>query len=222
MLLELEQIIVPPGHQLALKNVSWQQFQEILGNLGESRSARLSYSQGRLEIMTPLPEHEDDKVIIGDLVKAILEEMDIEFRSLGSTTFENAAMKQAVEPDDCFYIQNEAKIRGKKRINLEIDPPPELAIEIDITSRTRFNNYQDLGVTELWRYNGENLEINVLQSGQYVQSEKSLIFSSLPIAEVLHDFVEQSKVRGRNATMKAFRAWVREQLARQEQHKSLT
>lgn len=217
MLLELEQIIVPPGHQLALKNVSWQQFQDILENLGESRSARLSYSQGRLEIMTPLPEHEDDKVIIGDLVKAILEEMDIEFRSLGSTTFENAAMKQAVEPDDCFYIQNEAKIRGKKRINLEIDPPPELAIEIDITSRTRFNNYQDLGVAELWRYNGKNLEINVLQSGQYVQSKKSLIFSSLPIADVLHDFVEQSKVRGRNTTMKAFRAWVREQLARQEQ-----
>lgn len=217
MLLELEQIIVPPGHQLALKNVSWQQFQDILENLGESRSARLSYSQGRLEIMTPLPEHEDDKVIIGDLVKAILEEMDIEFRSLGSTTFENAAMKQAVEPDDCFYIKNEAKIRGKKRINLEIDPPPELAIEIDITSRTRFNNYQDLGVTELWRYNGKNLEINILQSGQYIQSEKSLIFSNLPIADVLHNFVEQSKIRGRNATMKAFRAWVREQLAKHKQ-----
>lgn len=217
MLLALEQIIVPPGHQLLLKNVSWQQFQDILKNLGERRSARLSYSQGMLEIMTPLPEHEDDKVIIGDFVKAILEEMDIEFRSLGSTTFENEAMRQAVEPDDCFYIQNEAKIRGKKRLNLEIDPPPELAIEIDITSRTKFNNYQELGVTELWRYNGKKLEINILQSGKYVQSETSVAFPNLPIAEVLHDFVEQSKLRGRNATMKAFRAWVREQLARHEQ-----
>lgn len=217
MLLALEQIIVPPGHQLLLKNVNWQQFQDILKNLGESRSARLSYSQGTLEIMTPLPEHEDDKVIIGDLVKAILEEMDIEFRSLGSTTFENEAMGQAVEPDDCFYIQNEAQIRGKKRLNLEIEPPPELAIEIDITSRTKFNNYQELGVTELWRYNGKKIEINILQSGKYVQSGTSLAFPYLPIADVLHDFVEQSKVRGRNATMKAFRAWVREQLARHEQ-----
>lgn len=217
MLLALEQIIVPPGHQLLLKNVNWQQFQDILNNLGESRSARLSYSQGTLEIMTPLPEHEDNKVIIGDFVKAILEEMDIEFRSLGSTTFENEAMRQAVEPDDCFYIQKEAKIRGKKRLNLEIDPPPELAIEIDITSRTKFNNYQELGVTELWRYNGKKLEINILQSGKYVQSGTSLAFPNLPIADVLHDFVEQSKVRGRNATMKAFRAWVREQLARHEQ-----
>jgi Uma2 family endonuclease len=217
MLLALEQIIVPPGHQLLLKNVSWQQFQDILKNLGESRSARLSYSQGTLEIMTPLPEHEDNKVIIGDFVKAILEEMDIEFRSLGSTTFENEAMRQAVEPDDCFYIQNEAQIRGKKRLNLEIDPPPELAIEIDITSRTKFNNYQELGVTELWRYNGKKIEINILQSGKYVQSGTSFAFPTLPIVDVLHDFVEQSKVRGRNATMKAFRAWVREQLARHEQ-----
>ena len=217
MLLALEQITVPPGHQLLLKNVSWQQFQDILQNLDESRSARLSYSQGTLEIMTPLPEHEDDKVIIGDLVKAILEEMDIEFRSLGSTTFENEAMRQAVEPDDCFYIQNEAQIRGKKRLNLEIDPPPELAIEIDITSRTKFNNYQELGVPELWRYNGQTLEINILQSGKYVQSKTSLAFPNLPIADVLHDFVEQSKVKGRNATMKIFRAWVREQLAKHKQ-----
>jgi Uma2 family endonuclease len=212
MLLALEQIIVPPGHQLLLKNVSWQQFQDILESLGESRSARLSYSQGTLEIMTPLPEHEDDKVIIGDFVKAILEEMDIEFRSLGSTTFENEAMKQAVEPDDCFYIQNETRIRGKKRLNLEIDPPPDLAIEIDITSRTKFNNYEELRVAELWRYNGRKLEINILQSGRYVQSDTSLAFPNLLIANALHDFVEQSKISGRNATMKAFRAWVREQL----------
>ena len=210
MLLPLEQIIVPPGHQLLLKNVSWQQFQDILESLGESRSARLSYSQGMLEIMTPLPEHEDDKVIIGDFVKAILEEMDIEFRSLGSTTFENEAMKQAVEPDDCFYIQNEARIRGKKRLNLEIDPPPDLAIEI--TSRTKFNNYEELRVAELWRYNGKKLEIDILQSGRYVQSDTSLAFPNLLLANVLHDFVEQTKVRGRNATMKLFRAWVREQL----------
>ena len=212
MQLELNQLIVPPGHQLLLKDVSWQMFEKILEELGETRAARVSYSKGMLEIMTPLAEHEDDKVIIGDLVKALLEELDIEFRSLGSTTFKNQAMAQAVEADDCFYIRNEAAIRGKKRIDLNFDPPPDLAIEIDITSRTQFNNYQALRVPELWRYNGRNLQINILQEGKYVESNNSYNFPELPIGEIIHQYVEQSKAVGRNATMRAFRNWVRAQI----------
>jgi Uma2 family endonuclease len=212
MQLELNQLIVPPGHQLLLKDVSWQMFEKILEELGETRAARVSYSKGMLEIMTPLAEHEDDKVIIGDLVKALLEELDIEFRSLGSTTFKNQAMAQAVEADDCFYIRNEAAIRGKKRIDLNFDPPPDLAIEIDITSRTQFNNYEALGVPELWRYNGRNLQINILQEGKYVESNNSYNFPELPIGEIIHQYVEQSKAVGRNATMRAFRNWVRAQI----------
>jgi Uma2 family endonuclease len=168
MQVALQQIVVSPGQKLLLKNVSWQQFQEILANLGESRSSRIAYSQGMLEIMVPLPEHESDKVIIGDLVKAILEEIDIEFLSLGSTTFENEQMLAAVEPDDCFYIQNEAAVRGKKRLDLTVDPPPDLAIEIDITSKSKLTSYQNLRVSELWRYNGQRLEINLLQAGKYI------------------------------------------------------
>jgi Uma2 family endonuclease len=212
MQLELNQLIVPPGHQLLLKDVSWQMFEKILEELGETRAARVSYSKGMLEIMTPLAEHEDDKVIIGDLVKALLEELDIEFRSLGSTTFKNQEMAQAVEADDCFYIRNEAAIRGKKRIDLNFDPPPDLAIEIDITSRTQFNNYQALRVPELWRYNGRNLQIHILQEGKYVESNNSYNFPKLPIGEIIHQYVEQSKAVGRNATMRAFRNWVRAQI----------
>lgn len=209
MQLELNQLIVPPGHQLLLKDVSWQMFEKILDELGETRAARVSYSKGMLEIMTPLAEHEDDKVIIGDLVKALLEELEIEFRSLGYTTFKNKKMAQAVEADDCFYIQNEAVIRGKKRIDLSVDPPPDLAIEIDITSRTKFNNYEALGVPELWRYNGRKLQINVLQAGKYVESDTSYNFPDLRIGEVIHQYVEQSRIVGRNSTMKTFRNWVR-------------
>ena len=212
MQLELNQLIVPPGHQLLLKDVSWQMFEKILEELGETRAARVSYSKGMLEIMTPLPEHEADKVIIGDLVKALIEELNIDFWSLGSTTFKNEEMAQAVEADDCFYIQNEAAIRGKKRIDLSIDPPPDLAIEIDITSRTQFNNYEALGVPELWKYNGRKLQVNVLQEGKYVESNVSYNFPNLPIVEVIHQYVEQSKTLGRNATMRAFRIWVREQI----------
>ncbi len=211
MLLELNQLVVQPGQQLLLKNVSWQMYENILEELGEKRASRVNYSQGLLEIMTPLPEHEDDKVIIGDLVKALLEELDIEARSLASTTFKNESMKTGVEADDCFYIQNEAAIRGKKRIDLTIDPPPDLALEIDITSRTRLNNYEALGVPELWRYDGESLEINVLENGKYVKSNTSCNFPSLPLIDIIPQYLEQSKIKGRNATIKDFRSWIKSQ-----------
>ncbi|BAY99618.1 hypothetical protein NIES37_36010 [Tolypothrix tenuis PCC 7101] len=212
MLLQLNQLVVPVGHQLLIKNISWSAYKNILAELGENRNSRISYSQGILEIMAPLPEHEVAKVIIGDLVKALLEELDIEFWSLGSTTFDQEKMDAGVEPDDCFYIQNEAAVRGKDRIDLTIDPPPDLAIEIDITSRTRFNNYEVLGVPELWRWQGNRLEINVMINGKYVASTASAVFPNLPIAQVIPEYLMRSKVEGRNATMKAFRAWVREQI----------
>ena len=212
MLLKLNQLIVPVGHQLLIKNISWSGYKNILAELGENRSSRISYSQGMLEIMAPLPEHEVAKVIIGDLVKALLEELDIEFWSLGSTTFDQEKMDAGVEPDDCFYIQNEAAVRGKDRIDLSVDPPPDLAIEIDITSRTRFNNYEVLGVPELWRWKGNRLEINVMINGKYVTSTTSSIFPNLAITQVIPEYLMRSKTEGRNATMKAFRSWVREQI----------
>ncbi|MEH2295476.1 Uma2 family endonuclease [Nostoc sp.] len=211
MLLELNQLIVRAGHQLLIKDVSWSAYKRILAELGDNRSSRIGYSQGVLEIMAPLPEHEVAKVIIGDLLKVLLEELDLEFWSLDSTTFDKQSMDAGVEPDDCFYIQNEAKIRSKVRINLEIDPPPDLALEIDITSRTRFNNYQALRVPELWRWNGSKLEINVLSDGKYVESNTSYIFPNLPIYQVISEYLMLSKTNGRNATMKAFGVWIRQQ-----------
>ncbi|MEA5503322.1 Uma2 family endonuclease [Halotia wernerae UHCC 0503] len=212
MLLELNQLIVPAGHQLLIKNISWSEYKHILAELGENRNSRISYSQGVLEIMAPLPEHEVSKKIIGNLVEILLEELDIEFWSLGSTTFDQENMDAGVEPDDCFYIQNEAAVRGKDRIDLTVDPPPDLAIEIDITSRTRFHNYEVLGVPELWRWNGDKLEINVLTNGKYIKSFTSSIFPSLPITQVIPEYFNRSKTDGRNAAMKTFRAWVKEQI----------
>lgn len=208
MLLELRRLSVPPGQRVLLHEVSWQEFELILEELG-NRSARIAYDNGILEIMTPLPEHEDDKEIIGDLIKALLEELDIEFRSLGSTTYKNQAMLQGIEPDQCFYIQNESAIRGKKRLDLTVDPPPDLALEIDVTSRTHPNIYQALGVPELWQFNRGELQINLLQDGSYVEVETSSLLP-LPLKEVIPRYLEQSKTAGRNAVIKAFRQWVRE------------
>jgi len=212
MQLELKQIIVQPGNQLLLKDITWSMFETLLTELGESRASRLSYSKGTLEIMFPLMEHEVTKVLISDLVKIILEELDIEFWPLGSTTFKNQKIAQGVEPDACFYIQNEAAVRGKNRIDLETDPPPDLAIEIDLTSRTQFNNYEALGVPELWRYNGRNLQMGVLQDGKYIQSDRSLQFPNFPITELIPQYLQQSKTAGRNVAMKAFRSWVKAQI----------
>ena len=212
MLLELKRIHVPPGQRVLLENVTWTELEAILEELGEHRAARIAYDQGILEIMTPLPEHEFDQEIISDLIKALLEELDIEFLSLGSTTFKNQFMQKGIEPDQCFYIQNEALVRGKKRLDLTVDPPPDLALEIDVTSRTHPNIYQALKVPELWRFENGKLQINILVDGNYVVSQSSLNFPGLPLIDVIPRYLESSGINGRNATIKRFRNWVREQL----------
>lgn len=209
MQLSFKQILLQPGQVLLLKDIDWSAFEAILTELSDERAARISYSRGMLEIMTPLAIHESDKELIGDFIKIILEEMDLEFWALGSTTFKNASMAQAVEPDQCFYIAHESAVRKKERIDLTVDPPPDLAIEIDITARSRFDNYEKLGVPEVWRYDGKNLEINVLQEGDYVVADRSRLFPHLPLSEAIATAIAHSHEKGRNATMRQFRAWVR-------------
>ena len=205
MLLELSRIQVPPGQRVILQDITWQEFESILEELGEHRAARIAYDNGLLEIMAPLPVHEDDKEIIGDLIKALLEELDIEFRSLGSTTYKNEAMLKGIEPDQCFYIQNELAIRGKRRLDLLIDPPPDLALEIDVTSRTHLSIYAALKVPELWRFENGTLQINILRLNAYEESPESSIFPNLPLTEVIPRYLRESKIVGRNKALKAFR-----------------
>nr|WP_199290486.1 Uma2 family endonuclease [Leptolyngbya sp. FACHB-36] len=210
--LALRQLSVPPGQRVLLHNISWQEFEAILDELGDHRGSRLAYDNGTLEIMMPLPEHEIDKELIGDLVKALLEELDIEFCTLGSTTFKNQAMAQGIEPDQCFYIQNESLIRGKTRLDLTIDPPPDLGLEVDVTSRTHPSIYEALKVPELWRFEKGTLQINVLQNDKYIQCEDSRIIPRMNLVQIIPEYLEQAKTTGRNATLKVFRHWVRTQL----------
>ena len=212
MLLELRQLKIQPGQQLLVEDVNWQQFESILAELGERRASRLSYSNGRLEIMVPLAEHEKAKEIIGDMVKILLEARQIAFESLGSTTLKNERMSQAVEPDTCFYIQNQAAVIGKNRLDMSVDPPPDLAIEIDLTSRTQLDNYQILGVPELWRYARRGLQINVLQAEQYIESDVSPTFPNIPIVQLVNQYTQQSQVAGRTSAIQAFKSWVGENL----------
>ncbi|MCL1475604.1 Uma2 family endonuclease [Argonema antarcticum] len=208
--LQLTQIDVPPGQRVLLHEVNWQEFEAILEELGEHRATRLAYSQGTLEIRMPLPEHEVDKELIGDMVKILLEELEMDCECFGSTTFKAKTKKGSVEPDQCFYIQNHLMMRGKRRIDLNVDPPPDLGIEIDVTSKTQLEAYVALQVPELWRYENNQLQINVLQGGKYVESQTSPNFSALPIKKLITEFVPQSATLGRSPTLRAFRNRVRQ------------
>jgi Uma2 family endonuclease len=205
VMLQLRQLDIPPGQRLLLHDINWSEFEAILAELGEHRAARLAYIQGTLEMRMPLPEHEVDKELIGDMVKILLEELEIDCECFGSTTFKRESKKSGVEPDQCFYIQNHQIMRGKRRVDLSIDPPPDLAIEIDVTSKTQLAAYEALQVPELWRYENNRLQINVLSEGQYIESQNSPNFPGLPIIELITEFVAESVTMGRSPSLRLFR-----------------
>ncbi|MDZ8085964.1 MAG: Uma2 family endonuclease [Nostoc sp. DedQUE12b] len=197
-----------------LHNISWETFEALLRDTGEDRGSRFAYDCGVLEIMTPLFEHENPKSNFGNFIIALAEELGIEVRSAGSTTLKRKISKRGIEPDTCYYIHNELAIRGKQTLDLENDPPPDLAIEIDITSSSvnKLGIYSALGVTELWRYDGQNLKFYQLIEGQYVECKFSIAFPIVSVSEISR-FIEQSKSMGEIALLKSFRAWARERIS---------
>ncbi|MGB5899666.1 MAG: Uma2 family endonuclease [Geitlerinemataceae cyanobacterium] len=201
----------PRADRVVLYDISWQQFENLLANLGESRAARIAYDRGALEIMTPLPEHEYYKETISDAVKDIAEVLEEDYESLGSTTWKREIEKAGVEPDNCFYFQNESKIRGKLQFDLERDPPPDLVLEIDVTSKSldRFPIYARLGVPEIWCYDSGELKIYQLEAENYIEVETSSIFPTLPIRK-LPVLIEKHRLAGRRSLRQAVREWARE------------
>ncbi|WP_019501014.1 Uma2 family endonuclease [Pseudanabaena sp. PCC 6802] len=210
--LQLRQLVVHPGQRIQLQEVNWQEFEAILDELGDKRACRIAYSDGVLEIRMPLPKHEKAKVLIGDMVKILLEELDIDNECFGSSTFKRRDMAKGIEPDDCFYIKNAAQMIGKDRLDLTVDPPPDLAIEVDVTSKTGLDAYQALGVPELWRLEDGQLRISLLQNGQYQDANFSPNFPNFAIVDGVAQFLERSQTEGRSQTLKAFRQWVRKLL----------
>lgn len=207
--LRLRQLDVPPGQRLLIHDLNWSEFEAILDELGEKRASRIAYSDGLLEIRMSLPEHEVDKELIGDLVKILLEELEIDCECFGSTTFKKKEANSGLEPDQCFYIKNHQQMRGKRRLNLAIDPPPDLAIEVDVTSKTQIDAYTRLGVPELWVYEETELKIYILEAGQYQNSTTSPTFPNLPILEWVSEVLAQSQAIGRSPALRAFRQKIR-------------
>ncbi len=165
------------GQRISLNPVSWARFELILEQLGESRSTRVAFADGTLEIVAPLPEHERTKVLLADLVKIMLKAQGKAWEPFGSTTLRKSGMAAGVKPDDCFYIDNCAAVIGKSRIDLDIDPLPDLALEVDLTSKTTVAAYEQLGVPELWTYENHQLRIYLLENGKYSGSPKAVRMS---------------------------------------------
>lgn len=198
---------------ITLTGIKWLTFKAIMSDVGDGRAWRIAYAEGVLEIRMPLTEHEEPVGMIEHFVGVVVDEMEIEMRQLGALTLEREDLTRAIEPDTCFYIQNESVVRGKS-INLPADPPPDLVVESDYTSSSlnKFSIYASLGVPEIWRYRNQSLLVYQLVEGNYEQRENSRAFPFLPIAEI-PGFIEQSKTIGQRAAVRLFRDRVRELLA---------
>ena len=195
---------------MTLTGIKWSTFKAIMSDVGDGRAWRFAYDEGVLEIRRPLTEHEEPIGMIEHFVGVVVDELGIEMRQLGALTLEREDLARAIEPDTCFYVQNESIVRGKS-INLPADPPPDLVVESDHTnsSLNKFTIYASLGVPEIWRYRNQSLEVYQLVEGNYERKENSLAFPFLPIAEI-PGFIEQSKTLGQRATVRLFRERVKE------------
>lgn len=198
-------------NRVILEPVSWETFNQLLQELGDKRSQRLAYSQGTVEIMTPLGEHEHNNRFIERLIYVIIDELELEVKSFGSLTLKAENQKKGVETDSCFYIQNEFQVRNKQNIDVNIDPVPDLVLEIDITSSSldKFVIYGALGVPEIWRYNGKVLRVSLwnAETKIYERSDYSRVFSWLKVDD-LSPFIKQCLRDGETKTLRDFRHWV--------------
>jgi Uma2 family endonuclease len=197
------------GH-VALYNISWSTYEAIVAE-NDNPGTRFTYDRGMLEIVAPSYEHEHLKKLIGRMINSVTEEFEIPIRSEGSTTWENQTRHQGLEPDECYYVANEVRVRGRDEIDLAVDPPPDLAVEVEITSDwiDKLPIYAGLGVPEVWRYDGQTLRVEQLQpDGTYAAQTHSRAFPFLPLAEIPR-FLDQRDATDETTWIRSFRQWVR-------------
>ncbi|MDH3719685.1 MAG: Uma2 family endonuclease [Planctomycetota bacterium] len=194
---------------LMLYDVDWSAYETILAGLND-RAIRLTYDNGELEIMSPSDEHERIKTLVGRMIETMTEQLEIPIRSAGSTTLKSQLKKKGLEPDECYYVLNEPLMRGRDKIDLQQDPPPDLAVEVDITSSSldRMSIYAALGIPEVWRYDGAAIRVQRLQEdGHYREVEQSLNFPGL-LMSGFNDYLGQRNESDETTWIRSFRAWV--------------
>ena len=200
----LKSIQLTPGSSVTIANLTWQDFETILTELGEQRRVRLTYFQGNLEIMSPLAIHERPHRIIADIVKAILDAQGRDWEDFGSTTFKLPEIA-GVEPDTCLYIQNAPQMQGCTQMDLAIYPPPDLAIESDVTSKTNLKVYAAIGVPEVWIYSQQQLKIYTFVDGNYQENVTSPTFPNISITTLVPQLIQKAIERGTSKMLRQLR-----------------
>jgi Uma2 family endonuclease len=172
--------------RLLLHDVGWNDYEAMLEIVGE-RHIRVTYERGTMEVTMPSQRHEQAAQLFGLFVPRLAEELEIPYEPLGMTTWRKPDAEKGLEADQCYYIQNQAIVRDREVLDLEVDPPPDLAIEVDITSSSlnRMGIYAELRVPEVWRYDGRAVTIFQLRSdGRYETCDESLSFPGLRPADI--------------------------------------
>ncbi|MCA9013428.1 MAG: Uma2 family endonuclease [Planctomycetaceae bacterium] len=191
--------------RMVLENVRWETFVE----LSEQRRGsvpRMTFDEGVLELMSPRRQHENIGSLIGRLVETYTEVLNIEIQTVASTTFKRKDLQKAFEADESYYIEHAEQIRPKEEVDLTIDPPPDLVIEVEITSSAiqKLKLFAAMGVPEVWRHDGEHLEMFVLEDRSYVPIETSHALPGLTV-DLINSLVEQRFSLGETAIMRKFR-----------------
>jgi len=187
----------------------WSFYEDVLA-AADDRALRVTFDEGTIEMMAPLPLHEKWKTRLGRLIEAMSEELDIDIEPLGSATFRREDLSKGLEPDECYYIMHADAVRGKDELDLTVDPPPDLAVEVDITQRSirREPIYAALGVPELWRFDGLHLNLLLLRDGTYYPSATSTVFPFLRMSE-FESFLLRLESERQTSVIREFRTWLR-------------
>ncbi len=200
---------LPDDAAVTFHYVSWEEYEELLEQVGEARGLRISYDDGTLEVMTLSPEHENYARFIEKLVAIISLRLQINIRSFGSATMRKRKRRKGKEPDACFYVSSAGIIGNKMQLDFATDPPPDIAVEIDLRhdSLNKFPIYAALGVPEIWRYGGYEMAIYHLRQNKYDRHETSLALSMLT-SRVMTEFMTRLSTEGEFQTLLAFDEWL--------------
>ena len=199
-----------PVQRLVLYSIPWQSYDAILHAL-QHRRLRITYDRGTLEIMTIGFPHEFYKKIFARYIEIVTLELIIALTPGGSLTFRRESMDKGLEPDECYWIQSAHLMLAKKEYDIDVDPLPDLAVEIDIhsSSLNRMAIYAALGVREVWRFDGEALHVYHLVGSKYKLRQKSRAFPFFA-KSAQGELVKRTEVEEHTSVMRSFTQWVRE------------
>jgi Uma2 family endonuclease len=207
----IEQTVLRGEHRVVLSGIDWELYEQLRAN-EDNWHVRMAYDNGRLELMSPSPDHEVITKLLAQMIEAFTEEMGIPRRSLRSTTWNRRELDKGLEADECYYILNHHRVRGRRQFDLAVDPPPDLAIETEISRSVvaRLRIYSAMGIPEIWRWRKTGLTAYSLSEGRkYVAREFSLNLPMLRVKE-LEPFLDLELADDESAWIRKFRGWVRE------------